>query len=99
MIYAKKIENETADYVDASGKRYAVLFVLDVYDPSGRTPEELGFTAFESKEAALTAWGLTYDPPSPLQGYGVASPLPESESETDNYGVASPLPEPPEEAG
>lgn len=61
-------------YVDPSTDRWDVMFAANPYNPSS-------WQRFENEAAALEAWGLTYDPPSPLQGFGVASPLPEPEGE------------------
>lgn len=64
MIYAKKTENPEGDYVDAAADRWDFSACDRVV--SRRPPEELGYTTFESREDALAAWGLTYDPlPAP----------------------------------
>lgn len=62
MVYAKKNENAEGEYRMTDGMRWDFTAAVKVHDPSGRTPEELGYTPFENEEAALAAWGLTYEP-------------------------------------
>lgn len=60
MIYAKKTENPEGDYVDAAAARWDFAACDRVV--SRKTPEELGYTTFDTRDAALAAWGLTYVP-------------------------------------
>ena len=61
MVY-KKIQNEKGDYKDNQNLRYNVLEAHEAYTPQGKN---VGWDEFENKEAALAAYGLTYDPLPP----------------------------------
>lgn len=58
MVY-KKIQNEKGDYKDANEVRFDVLEAHEAHTPEGLN---VGWDEFESMDAALTAYGLTYDP-------------------------------------
>lgn len=58
MVY-KKIQNETGDYKDANEVRYDVLEAHEAYTPQGKN---VGWDEYENLQAALTAYGLIYDP-------------------------------------
>lgn len=57
-IYTKREHDELGEYIDASGVRYALDWGHSVISPHG-TPEELGYTLFDTLEDALTSLGLT----------------------------------------
>lgn len=59
MKYYKREQTEYGSYVDATGERWVVLWCHAIHSPRRQTPEQLGYEAFESMEAALAAWGLT----------------------------------------
>lgn len=56
-MYITHCEQENGDYVDANGVRFAVTVITH---PTKYAREHM--TPYESLEAALTEWGLTYDP-------------------------------------
>lgn len=58
MVY-KKIQNEQGDYKDKQEVRWNLLEANEAWTPEGLN---IGWTEFESKEACLTEWGLTFDP-------------------------------------
>lgn len=58
MVY-KKIQNEKGDYKDNQEVRYEVLEAHEAWTPQGKN---VGWDFFENKEAALAAYGLTYEP-------------------------------------
>ena len=58
MVY-KKIQNETGDYKDANEVRYDVLEAHEAFTPQGKN---VGWDEFADRQAALTAYGLIYDP-------------------------------------
>lgn len=94
MYYCKQ-ENTEGCYIGPENKRYVLYESESVLCPRGQTPEENGWYSFPTREACLEAWGLVYDPASPLQGYAEAGPP----SPLQGFGVASPLPEPEGEQG
>lgn len=80
-MYYYKQKNDEGDYTDGEA-RFTVLTAERVICPPGQTPEENGWHRFASLEECLDAWGLTYDPASPLQGYAEAGPpLPRQNAE------------------
>lgn len=86
-MYYYKQSAETGDYTDGVS-RFAVITSEIIICPKGQTPEENGWYSFASLEECLETWGLTYDPPSPLLGYGVANPsTPRQDAETDPQPV------------
>ena len=58
MVY-RKIQNETGDYKDANEVRYDVLEAHEAFTPQGKN---VGWDEFADMQAALTAYGLIYDP-------------------------------------
>ena len=58
MVY-RKIQNETGDYKDAKEVRYDVLEAHEAFTPQGKN---VGWDEFADRQAALTAYGLIYDP-------------------------------------
>lgn len=58
-IYAKYEADELGMYIDANNVCYSVNWGHMISSPDGKSPEELGYTLFESIEEALTTWGLT----------------------------------------
>ena len=58
MVY-KKIANEMGDYKDANNARYDVLEAHEAYTPQGKN---IGWDEYPNMEAALSAYGLTYEP-------------------------------------
>lgn len=61
MVY-KKIQNEKGDYKDNQEVRYCVLEAHEAWTPEGKN---VGWDEFENMDAALAAYGLTYDPLPP----------------------------------
>lgn len=55
MIYARKNKQENGDYIDGNAERWSVIFARNPFTP-------VRWQRFGSEEAALAAWGLTYDP-------------------------------------
>lgn len=58
-IYAKKEQYEYGLYCDNSDIKYTIHWAHEIYNPDGKSPEELGYQEFASLEEALTTWGLT----------------------------------------
>lgn len=58
MIYRKE-EQEDGDYIDREGTRWAVSCLRRIRTPEG---VNVGWTEFQSLEAALEEWGMTYAP-------------------------------------
>lgn len=58
-IWAKKTEDENGSYVDDKDVRYNVEWCVKVIYVDGRTEEDLGYTRFNSLDAALEIWHLT----------------------------------------
>ena len=58
-IYVKSVQEEHGEYVDSNNVRYMIDWGHEIHSPDDKTPEELGYTLFDSLEAALTEWGLT----------------------------------------
>lgn len=58
-IYAKVEETEYGDYKTTDGKRVSLSWGHNIQAPDGKKNEELGYTAFDSVEAAEAAFGLT----------------------------------------
>lgn len=58
MKYFKREKTECGGYVGADGELYTVLWCHAVHSPKRQTPEDLGYEAYETLEAALEAWGL-----------------------------------------
>ena len=56
MIYVRRTESEVGNYVGADGVMWYVEWCHEVY---GATPEQLGYSGFESMAEALELWGLT----------------------------------------
>lgn len=88
MLYRKTPITE-GEYVNSNGERYMLEECVSV------RPLTSDWVSFDTRAACLEAWGLTYDPASPLQGYAEAGPP----SPLQGFGVASPLPEPEGEQG
>lgn len=61
MVY-KKFQNEKGDYKDNQNVRYNVLEAHEAYTPQGKN---MGWDEFENMDAALAAYGLTFDPLPP----------------------------------
>ena len=58
-VYAMLKRDANGEFVDATNTRYMVDWFHELHRADGVEPEELGYTLFESLEAALTEWGLT----------------------------------------
>ena len=61
MVY-KKIQNEQGSYIDAEQVRWDILEAHEAYTPQGKN---VGWDEFDSLEAAVQAYGLTYSPIEP----------------------------------
>jgi hypothetical protein len=55
----KRFENPQGPYINKEGKRYDVMSTVYAFTPEGLN---VGWEEYPSTEAALIAWGLTYDP-------------------------------------
>lgn len=58
MVY-KKIANEHGSYKDANEVRFDVLEAHEAHTPQGLN---VGWDEFENMDAAIAAYGLTYEP-------------------------------------
>lgn len=58
MVY-KKVKNEEGRYKDNTDIRWDILEAHEAWTPEGLN---VGWTEFESEEAAATAWGLVESP-------------------------------------
>ena len=58
MVY-KKIQSEVGNYKDSNNVRYDVLEAHEAWTPQGKN---VGWNEYPNQEAALNAYGLTYDP-------------------------------------
>ena len=58
MVY-KKFQDNVGDYKDVQDVRWDVLEAHEAWTPQGKN---VGWDEFANMEAALQAYGLTYDP-------------------------------------
>ena len=58
MVY-KKIQNEEGNYIDIQQARWDILEAHEAWTPQGKN---VGWDEFDSLEAAVQAYGLTYSP-------------------------------------
>ena len=58
MVY-KKFQNEEGNYIDAEQARWDILEAHEAWTPEGLN---VGWDEFANLEAAVDAYGLTYDP-------------------------------------
>lgn len=68
-IWARRIQQEYGNYVDAEGTRWVVDWCHQLITPDGSTEEDHGYEVHKDMDAALAAWGLTYyvDPDAVLE--------------------------------
>ena len=63
MVY-KKVKNEAGDYKDSQDVRWDILEAHEAWTPQGLN---VGWDAYESLEAAVGAYGVTYAPQEPKE--------------------------------
>lgn len=59
MIWVRKTENESGNYVAENGTRYIVEWCVGMITHDGSTPKDHGYTRHESMATAAVEWGLT----------------------------------------